>query len=198
MIFTKVVIVHKLPHRMRLQLYSNNFHIQEISRFILKNKNIKTFDYSPLTKRALVTFNPTAIDYQDVISRLVLALAMEEKCGIVKVHDHTHETKICNLLFSVLAVIVTKSVNVNKGSLNKTFYFGAIFSLIHAVLNHIIKEGNSTSLYRVMTLKNPDTNEEYYHIEIQKGGQITYMLSNLMGEGDRYSQSYDRQIAYER
>jgi len=198
MMFSKIVIIHKLPHRMRLYFHHPDILSEKLKKFILKNPNIHSFEFSRISKSALVVFNPLKIESKDVIGRIVVGISLGEKCGVVNVHDHTKGVQLGSLMLSMMAVLFAKGMNINKNSLNKTFYLGAVFSLIHAVINHIIREGASTAQYRVMTLKNPDTNEEYYHAEIKRGGQITYMLSNLMGENENGIKSFNSQTAYEK
>ena len=194
MIYSKIVIIHKLPHRMRIFFYHPHFFSERLMAFVLQHPHVMSFEYSTVSNNAVVVFNPLEIDHQNVLGRIIVGLSLNEDSGVVKVHDHTESKNYAGLFFSVIAFAVVTSMEYKKG-INKTFYFGAIAAMFHTVVNFIITEGASTAQYKVMTLINPETGEEFYHAEIKEGGQLSHFLSHIMGENDKSKELFTTQIA---
>ncbi|HJO95197.1 MAG TPA: hypothetical protein QF753_17505 [Victivallales bacterium] len=196
MLSSKIIIVHCLPHRFRF--YCPHIHLfdDNLTKYILKKDAIKSFEYNPVSMHGLITFNPNKIDHKQVLCRIIIGMSLKESYGEVRVHDHTHQISKNSLIMSLLAVAILKGVRYKSKHFSKTVYFGTLFTAVNSLSNHVIKESFSTSLYKVMTLHNPETNEEYHHVEISEGGIFSSLLSSITGRAKRKRGMSMKQIAF--
>jgi len=153
-----------------------------MTEFILKDETVKSFKFCEITNNAVITFDPSRTDFKKVLGRVAVGMTMKDGDGVIKIHDHTRDTQIhIYLLISLISVILTHSLKYKK-SLGRTFYISALFSLVHTIGNYITNESFSTCEFRVSTLSNIETNEEFYHVEISTGNNITALIANIMGD----------------
>ncbi len=199
MLHSKIVILHKLPNRMRVFLSHAHLYNDKLKEFVMKDENISSFEYSHISSNLLVTYNPLKIDSARVLGRIIIGFSLEEDSARVKVHDHTVDRNLPLILFSVLFFSLSKGMTeYRKNRLNNTFYLGSLVAMAHSIGKVIVNESTSTIEYTVSSLKNPDSGKEFYHAEITEGGRISRVISIFAGKDGDDKGIFGNQLVFDK
>jgi hypothetical protein len=84
-----IEIIHSLPGRARLKFGTA---IQDFGRFqkeVMEHEGFESYEYSPVTKTALVKFDKNVVDLQEILIRTAVAYAAENEAGRIRVSQHS-------------------------------------------------------------------------------------------------------------
>jgi hypothetical protein len=72
-----IMILHKLSFRVRIKFSWPPKNMQDIEQMVMDHAGIRSINYNPITKTALIHFNPLEVALQEIIIRIAVALSKE-------------------------------------------------------------------------------------------------------------------------
>ena len=89
-----VIIMHKLPNRVRLKLSEPIKSFETFRENVTKDSESIELKYSPVTKSVVATFNPEKVNLQEAIYKILTAFSIENGMMPVKLLEGVEQKAI--------------------------------------------------------------------------------------------------------
>lgn len=145
-----VLLVHRIPGRIRMRLKRPPRHQNDFISKIKHHDGIIFVKYTPITKSLLVHYNPSVISSAEIMVRVGIALSLEyDNAKVNLARIETGQKLTLGDYYaagSLAAAITSKGFNFTGSTLN-LLEFNAGASTLLAVLRHAWKEVKKDGIY---------------------------------------------------
>ena len=149
-----VIIMHKLPNRVRLKLSEPIKSFETFKENVTKDGESIELKYTPVTRSIVATFNPEKVNLQEAIYKILTAFSIENGMMPVKLLEGVEQKAIESFAIYSGASIVMSGINMlinrNDEQLQNIMNWFSISMTSAAILEHAchFKARNSEELLR--------------------------------------------------
>lgn len=134
-----IVVLHKLPNRIRVKLSLPIRNIEDMKSMVMKHDGIISIEYSDITRSILVYFNPLRINFEEVLIRITIGFSKEYGLTPVKILSKQTGRDMPNLAYysvvSIASAYVSLFLKSNK-SIQELLNWLAVGTTIGAIMEH--------------------------------------------------------------
>lgn len=145
-----VVIIHRLPGRIRYRLTRYPRDIKDFLEQVKRHDGIDKLVFSPVTKSLLIHYRPTLVSSTEITVRLGVALSIDYQNDRVRISHHIDTIKLQAIDYysglSLIALAILKGSN-PASSLLKYLQYNAGYSTVLAAINHAWIEMKRDGIY---------------------------------------------------
>ena len=146
-----VVLMHKLPNRVRLKLSEPIKSLESFKENIRKDTESIELKYNRVTKSIVATFNPEKINLQEVIYKILTAFSIENGMMPVKLLEGVEQKAIESFAIYSGASIFMSGINMlinrNDTQLQNMMNWFSISLTSTAILEHACIETNRKGVF---------------------------------------------------
>lgn len=146
-----VIIMHKLPNRVRLKLSEPIKSFETFRENVTKDSESIELKYSPVTKSVVATFNPEKVNLQEAIYKILTAFSIENGMMPVKLLEGVEQKAIESFAIYSGASIMMSGINMlinrNDNQLQNIMNWFSIFMTTAAILEHACIETNRKGVF---------------------------------------------------
>lgn len=146
-----VIIMHKLPNRVRLKLSEPIKSLENFKENVTKDSESIELKYSPVTKSVVATFNPEKINLQETIYKILTAFSIENGMMPVKLLEGVEQKALESFAIYSGASIVMSGINMlinrNDIQLQNLMNWFSISLTSTAILEHACIETNRKGVF---------------------------------------------------
>lgn len=145
-----VIVIHRLPGRIRLKLNRPPNNIKQLLHRVIKHEGIKKISFNPISKSLLAQYTPSLISSTEILLRVSIALSIEFGSNSVKLDIKRNTIPMSPIDYysgvSIGIAMLTKLLKlpvISQGYLN----YNAGISTTLSVLKHAYKEVKHEGIY---------------------------------------------------
>ena len=146
-----VIIMHKLPNRVRLKLSEPIKSFETFRENVTKDSESIELKYSPVTKSVVATFNPEKVNLQEAIYKILTAFSIENGMMPVKLLEGVEQKAIESFAIYSGASIMMSGINMlinrNDNQLQNIMNWFSISMTTAAILEHACIETNRKGVF---------------------------------------------------
>ena len=146
-----VIIMHKLPNRVRLKLSEPIKSFETFRENVTKDSESIELKYSPATKSVVATFNPEKVNLQEAIYKILTAFSIENGMMPVKLLEGVEQKAIESFAIYSGASIMMSGINMlinrNDNQLQNIMNWFSISMTTAAILEHACIETNRKGVF---------------------------------------------------
>lgn len=146
-----VIIMHKLPNRVRLKLSEPIKSLEKFKANVMKDCECIEIKYTPVTRSVVAVFNPERINLQETIYKILTAFSIENGMLPVKLLEGMEQKAIESFAIYSGASIVMSGINMlinkNDNQLQNIMNWFSIFLTSTAILEHACVETNRKGVF---------------------------------------------------
>ena len=146
-----VIIMHKLPNRVRLKLSEPIKSFETFRENVTKDSESIELKYSPVTKSVVATFNPEKVNLQEAIYKILTAFSIENGMMPVKLLEGVEQKAIESFArysgASIMMSGINMLINRNDNQLQNIMNWFSIFMTTAAILEHACIETNRKGVF---------------------------------------------------
>lgn len=146
-----VIIMHKLPNRVRLKLSEPIKSFETFRENVTKDSESIELKYSPVTKSVVATFNPEKVNLQEAIYKILTAFSIENGMMPVKLLEGVEQKAIESFAIYSGASIMMSGINMlinrNDNQLQNIMNWFSIAMTTAAILEHACIETNRKGVF---------------------------------------------------
>lgn len=145
-----VVIVHRLPGRIRYRLTKYPRDIKDFLQQIKRHEGIDKLTFSPVTKSLLIYYRPTLVSSIEITVRVGVALSLDYQNDRVRISHQINHMTLQPIDYysglSLIALALIKSADPTSPLL-KYVEYNAGYSTVLAAINHAWLEMKREGIY---------------------------------------------------
>ncbi len=132
-----ITILHKLSFRVRIKFSWPPKNMRDIEQMVMEHTGIRSIKYNPITKTALIYFNPLEIALQEIIIRIAVSLSKEYGLIPIRVLEKPKPKYISPLmLISGTCIGIGSLISLMNVPMSKLLNWLIIGTTVSAVAEH--------------------------------------------------------------